>query len=105
MSEEKRTYLEGAGRVTAAVAGGRSQVLPEEGVVDVSTTVEVEQGRGLGGLAGVAGGVGLGNGVEGRVEAADVGLVVLGVVQLHDLGRDVGLKGVVVVWEEQRKGQ
>ena len=35
----------------------------------------------------------------GHVEIVDVGGVVLAVVQLHDLGADDGLQGVVVVWK------
>jgi len=35
----------------------------------------------------------------GEVEVVHVGGVVLAVVQLHDLGGDDGLEGVVVVWE------
>lgn len=63
----------------------RSQVLPEEGVVDVAATVELDlllQGDqgwdvvGLGGR-GVCG--------EGGVQVVDVGLVVLLVVDFHDL--------------------
>jgi hypothetical protein len=41
--------------------------------------------------------VGLGEGVGSVVEAGNVGLVVLGVVKLHDLTRDVGLKSAIVV--------
>jgi len=73
--------LEGAGRVAATGAlTGRSQVLPEEGVVDVATTVEVEEGGGGGGGLVIVGGLGLGDGVQGTVEAVDVGLVVVLVV-------------------------
>lgn len=63
----------------------------------MSTAVEVEERRDAGGLGRVALGLGLGNGLESAVEAVDVGLVVLGVVQLHDLARDVRLECAVVV--------
>jgi hypothetical protein len=62
-------------------------------VVDVAAAVEVEQRRGGGGVGRVA----RRDGVEGAVEARHVGLVVLLVVQLHDLPGDVGLEGGVVV--------
>lgn len=76
--------------------GGR-KVLPEEGVVDVASAVEVEcRQNGDAALERV--------GVvcfDSLVQVCDVGLVVLAVVKLHDLGRDVrfqclreGLAGV-----------
>ena len=91
------TYLERAVRLAAAVTAGGGQVLPEEAVVDVAAAVEVEE-RGDGRRLGeVALALGLGDGLERAVEAVHVGLVVLGVVQLHDLARDVRLEGAVVV--------
>lgn len=85
------------GLTTAALAVG-GEVLPEEGVVDVATAVEVEQRcLGSGGL-GVALGLGIAEGLDGGVEAVDVCLVVLGVVELHDLAGDGGLERAVVVW-------
>ena len=36
--------------------------------------------------------------LDGSVVGGDVGVVVLGVVELHDLAADGGLKGAVVVW-------
>jgi hypothetical protein len=36
--------------------------------------------------------------LDGGVVGGDVGVVVLGVVQLHDLAADGGLEGAVVVW-------
>jgi hypothetical protein len=44
----------------------------------------------LGDYVAFAGGCGLRG--EGEVEVCDVGLVVLGVVEGHDLGTDVGLE-------------
>lgn len=96
--EERRgvegTYRQRSVGLAAAVARGGREVLPEEGVVDVASAVEVEEGGGGGGFLGVAGG----DGVEGAVEAGHVGLVVFLVVEFHDLARDVGLEGAVVVW-------
>lgn len=85
------------GLTTTALTVG-SKVLPEEGVVDVTTAVEVEERSLSGSSLGVALVVGLGDGVGSVVEAGNVGLVVLGVVKLHDLARDVGLKSAIVVW-------
>lgn len=63
----------------------------------MTTAVEVEQ-RGLGSSSlGVALSLSFGKGLDGSVEAVDIGLVVLGVVELHDLAGDVGLERAVVV--------
>ncbi|RBQ80145.1 hypothetical protein VDGD_21157 [Verticillium dahliae] len=92
-------------------ARGRGEVAPEEAVVDVAAGVEA-QGRVQGELVGEGGGGGGGappggggGGVvlgEGGVEVRDVGLVVLGVVEGHDLGRDGGLEGVVGVGQRRQ---
>ena len=37
--------------------------------------------------------------LDGGVVGGDIGVVVLGVVELHDLAADGWLKGAVVVWE------
>lgn len=95
------TYLELSLWLTTAILVGRRQVLPEQSVVDVSTAVEVEERRDAGSLGRVALGLGLGQGLDSAVEAVDVGLVVLGVVQLHDLARDVRLECAVVVYRER----
>lgn len=85
------------GLTTAALAIG-SKVLPEERVVNMTTAVEVDQ-RSLGSSGlGVVLVLGLSEGVGSVVEAGDVGLVVLGVVKLHDLAGDVRLKSAIVVW-------
>lgn len=92
--------LEGAileGAAVALLLGGRGrEVEPEEGVVDVATAVELE-----GGLEGDAllGGGGLCVGLLCGVEGGDIGLVVLLVVELHDLAGDEGLECVVRVRE------
>ena len=95
------TYLELSFWLTTTVLVGGCQVLPEQSVVDVSTAVEVEEGRECGGLGRVALGYGIAKGLESAVEAVDVGLVVLGVVQLHDLARDVRLECAIVVCRER----
>lgn len=82
--------------LTTALPLGR-QVLPEQRVVQVSTTVEVDQRlqRNL-----------RGNVVlrlrclelfDGGVVAVHVGLVVVLVVQLHDLAGDGGLESAIVI--------
>lgn len=43
-------------------------------------------------------GLGLLKLLGGSVVAGDIGLVVLGVVELHDLARDGWLKCAIVVW-------
>jgi hypothetical protein len=91
------------GLTTTALAVG-SKVLPEEGVVDVTTAVEVEKRSLSGSSLGVSLVVGLGDGVGSVVEASNVGLVVLGVVKLHDLARDVGLKSAIVVRKVRKSG-
>lgn len=93
------TYHELAlGLATTTLAVG-SKVLPEEGVVQVATAVEVEKGRLGGGSLVVVLGLGLGDGLDGGVVAIDVCLVVLRVVKLHDLAGDMRLESAVVVWK------
>lgn len=85
----------GVGRSIRARGGG--EVFPEEGVVDVASAVEVEccqNGDAALKRVGVVC-------FDSLVQVCDVGLVVLAVVKLHDLGRDVrfqclreGLAGV-----------
>jgi hypothetical protein len=36
--------------------------------------------------------------LDGGIVRGDVGVVVLGVVELHDLAADGGLEGAVVIW-------
>jgi hypothetical protein len=67
----------------------------------VATTVEVDKGSLRSSLSQVTLGLGLGDGLESSVEAIDIGLVVLGVVELHDLGANVRLESIVVVCSEQ----
>ena len=82
----------------AATLVRRGKVLPEQAVVDVASTVEVE-GRGQAtSLEKVTSFFGLRDGLERRVEVVDVGLVVALVVDLHDLTADMRLEGAVVVW-------
>jgi hypothetical protein len=68
---------------TTFAIGGK--VLPEKRVVHVATTMEVEERRLSGSRLDVVLGLSLSQRVGGGIEAVDIGLVVLGVVQLHDL--------------------
>ena len=83
------------GLTTASLAGG--QVLPEEGVVQVTTAVEVD--RGLEGNLGrdVLLGLSLLELLNRSVVVVDIGLVVGLVVNLHDLTGDRGLQSAIVV--------
>ncbi len=65
----------------------------------MAAAVEVEQRRKGGGLGLISVCIGFSDLLQGAVEAVDVGLVVVLVVELHDLARDVGLEGAVVIWE------
>jgi hypothetical protein len=98
------THLESSVRLAATLTTGGGQVLPEEAVVDVTTAVEVEEGRDRSRLGEVALALGLADGLEGAVKAVHVGLVVLRVVQLHDLARDVGLEGAVIICADKSDG-
>lgn len=72
----------------------RRQVLPEKRVVDVPAAVELDlllQGDKLRHVVGLDG---LGLRGQGGVEVGDVGLVVLLVVQLHDLPGDDRFEGL-----------
>lgn len=85
----------GGGLTTAGALG--SQVLPEKGVVQVTTAVEVDR-RLQGNLGGdVTLGLSLLELLNGVVVVGDIGVVVVLVVDLHDLAGDGGLKGAIVV--------
>ena len=81
-------------RLVATVGG---HVRPEHGVVDVASEVEGEILLQLVDAAERAAVASLGELVERRVDALDVGRMVLRVVQLHDLARDVRRQCAVVV--------
>lgn len=66
-------------------------------MIQVTASVEVEERREGSGLGKVALGLGIANALESCVQTGDIGLVVLGVVELHDLARDVRLEGAIVV--------
>jgi len=86
----------GGSSTTAGVLG--SQVLPEEGVVKVATAVEVD-GRLQSNLGGdVVLVLGLLELLNCIVVVGDIGVVVVLVVQLHDLAGDRGLQSTIVVW-------
>ena len=87
-------------RLTTTSALG-SQVLPEEGVVQVATAVEVDS-RLEGNLgSNIILGLSLLNLLNGSIVVVDVGLVVSLVVDLHDLAGDRGLKGAIVILDGQ----
>lgn len=90
---------EGAGRGLAAALGRGREVLPEERVVDVTTAVEVDER-----LEGDLGGdvvllLGFGDLLAEVVERGHVGVVVVLVVEFHDLAADGGLEGAIVIWK------
>lgn len=74
-----------------------SQVLPKEAVVQVTTAVEVDGGLQVDLGSNVTLVLSLLQLLNGGVVAGDVGVVVVLVVQLHDLSVDSGLKGAIVV--------
>lgn len=77
----------------------RSQVLPEQRVVDVATSVEV--GQCLQGDLGLDIGFALGTGelLNCIIIGVDVGLMMLGMMKLHDLAGDGWLKRAIVIYE------
>ena len=82
----------------------RGKVLPEDGMVDVAASVELD-----GALQGYHRGdvplqLRLSVLLHRRVEVGDVRLMVLGVVQLHDLAADDGLEGAVIVRQVRQLG-
>jgi len=74
-------------------------VLPEQGVVDVTTTIELESC-----LKGDAFFRGTGSGVSRfcRIQSVDVGLMMLGVMKDHDLFGYVGFESIVAVWKVRK---
>lgn len=70
-------------------------------MVQVAAAVEVEEWRDGRSLSRVTLGLEITDGLEGAVQAGDIGLVVLGVVELHDLAGDVRLESAVVVCDER----
>lgn len=67
----------------------------------MAASVEVEEGSEAGSLGHIALGLGVSDALESAVKTVDVGLVVLGVVKLHDLAGDVRLECAVVVCAEK----
>jgi hypothetical protein len=86
----------GGGLATASTLGG--QVLPEEGVVKVTTAVEVDGGLESNLGSDVTLVLGLLELLNGVVVVGDIGVVVVLVVNLHDLAGDGGLQSAVVVF-------
>jgi len=91
----KGTVFEGT-TVSLALGRGGGEVLPEEGMVNVTTAVELESSLESDALLGSCG---FGVCGFGCVQGVDVSLMVLLVVKLHDLARDEGLESIVAVGE------
>lgn len=94
---ERSTSREGAGTHGC-------QVFPEQGVVDVSTTVEFEGSLESNGSRDITRGHGRMNLFEGGVEVGNVGLVMLGVMECHGFGRNGRLESVVIIgqiWKDK----
>src|SRR5699024_10599481 len=90
-----------AGRLAATVRG---EVLPEDGVVGVATKVERKVLGQRADLIRVGALLAcLLHSLESSVGTLHIGVVVLGVVQLHNFGRDVRLQCVVCVWELRQR--
>lgn len=75
----------------------RRHVLPEERMVDVATTVELDGTLQLNLLAKVTVLLGLGESLVRSVQVVDVGLMVLRVVKRHDLGSNEWLESIVSI--------
>jgi hypothetical protein len=91
------TNLDLAGRLSTSTLLARRQILPEESVVDVAAPMEVDQGlqRNLG--LDILLLLGSSELLRCGVEPVDVGLVVVLVVELHDLAGDGRLERAVVI--------
>ena len=90
------------GLTTTLGLGG--QVLPEETVVNVTTTVELDDIGELNLGLDITDGLGLLDLLNGGVVGVDISLVVLGVVDLVDLAGDEGLESTKVVIEVGESG-
>merc|ERR1719422_1463919 len=75
----------------------RAKVLPEDGVVEVAATVELKSSMQPNNRRNVVLGHSIRQLLLDHVEVVHVGLVVLAVVDLHNLGGDHWLQSVVVV--------
>jgi hypothetical protein len=91
------TNLDLSGRLSTSTLLARRQILPEESVVDMAAPMEVDQGlkRNLG--LDILLLLGSSELLRCGVEAVDVGLVVVLVVELHDLAGDGGLERAVII--------
>lgn len=89
-----------AGGWLAAAGVLRCQVLPEKRVVDVAAAVEVDQRLKSDLRGNVLACIGGRHLLRRVVVGVHVGVVMLRVVQLHDLARDCGFEGAIVVCGE-----
>ena len=91
------THLQSTRRLTTTTGALWGQVLPEKRVVNVAASVEVNYWLKSNLSSNVVLGLGSGNLLAGSVEAVHVCLVVVLVVQLHDLSGDSWLQSTEVI--------
>jgi hypothetical protein len=86
-----QSLLEGTiGELSTIFACWR-KILPKEGMIDVTSSVEFQRGLQSNQVLGTSS---LMQGILCRVQTIHVGLVVFGMVKLHDLLRDVWFEGL-----------
>ena len=95
--EGAEVALDGGLEASLGLAAAGREVLPEDGVIDVPAAVESNGGLESDGGGDVSLRQRLRSLLLGDVEIVDVGGVVLGVMQLHDLSRNRGLQCSEVV--------
>jgi len=83
----------------SALGCRRSEVFPEERMVDVATTVELQR---LLQCNPLLRGLGLSIRSFGGVEGINIGLMMLRVMKRHDLPADVGFERIVVVRKRRK---
>jgi hypothetical protein len=91
-------------RGLATALRSRRKVLPEQRMVDVAAAVEVDHGLQSNLSLDVFLVFCFRNLLREVVERGHVGLMMLGVVQLHDLAGDGGLERAVVIWNLSAAG-
>lgn len=82
------TYLDGTRWVSTTAILAGCQVLPEKTVIDMSTAVEIDHGLQRDRSSDISLLLCRSNLFRGSIEAIDICLVVILVVQLHYLARD-----------------
>jgi hypothetical protein len=94
---QEKTNLNLPSRLSTTTLLAGCQVLPEKGVVDVATPVEIDQRLQRNLSLDILILLGGGELFRCGVEAVDVGLVVVLVVELHDLAGDGRLESAIVI--------